>query len=280
LDLEANPFFREAFMAGFQADDGSRLAAVLDVRLGGGLAFFGWLKKSDAASLPGLLEEAAGWARSRGAKRLLGPLEPGWGGQVGADADLSDTLAALGFRPAGGFSDWRLDLATQAIPENLLALAAKAKETGKVTFSPLVTSSAHELAFLETCVAEEADPLSYPDFQGKVVEKPVVRLGRLAGELASYSVLLRDPVPGWQGKLGAFFPSRSGSLVQLGTSKAYREFELDDVTLVDALQAAFRSGISTIRFPALPDQNSSFLQRVQDLGAARIKSTRLYERGL
>jgi GNAT superfamily N-acetyltransferase len=160
--LDGNPFLDHAEMqlwvAEREGQDVGRVAGILDHRYvelqHDPAAFFGFFEsQNDPAVCRALVEAAAGWARQRGAERLLGPMNPSSNDECGLLVEgfdspavlmmpynppyYADLLLAEGFLKAKDLLAYWIDLATAQF-ERLGAIAEKCRRRNpELTFRPV-----------------------------------------------------------------------------------------------------------------------------------------------
>jgi GNAT superfamily N-acetyltransferase len=160
---DANPLFEHATMQLWIAErngrDAGRIAGIIDENFNRAsrepAAFFGFFESAEEAGVShALFEAVAGWARQKGMKRLLGPMNPTTNDECGLLIEGFDSapvfmmtynppyyvnlVEAEGFRKAKDLLAFMIDLA--GIPmDRLKRIAAKVRERNRdIVFRPVL----------------------------------------------------------------------------------------------------------------------------------------------
>lgn len=331
LDPKQNPFFAEARAAFFLARrDGrvvGRVAAILDDRYnrfhGTHDGFVGFFESQNDPGLAAALFEAAlGWLKREGARRCVGPVNLGFQHEAGVLVHGHERFPAMmmPYNPpfygvlfeANGFTKLKdlysyEVLAMQGMPEKVLRLAARVKQSGQVKVRRLdLNHPESDLSRMQAIFHTMLKPgfgfapMSHAEFMSIVNRlRPLVLLrpelslmAEVDGEAVGFAITVPDVHLAQKEANGYLFPFglakmlwKARSIVRLrgllfGIKDGWRRRGIDALLTAESFTQALALGYQAGELGWAVEDDTLVNRMLQATGAKHVKTFRVYERPL
>lgn len=328
LTPAGNPFFRHSRAELFLARRGSevvgRIAAVENRRhlatYDDGTGFFGFFESVDDCEVAGaLFEEAAGWIRARGLRRLRGPTSFTINDECGVLLDAFDRppvvlmaynppyyprlLEGHGFQKAQDLYAYRME-APAVMPERLRSARALAESRGTVIRRADLSRFDDELARVHAIHSRAwaenwgAVPLTREELRDladrllPVVDPDLLFLGEKRGEPVGVMISIPDVNQALRRLDGRLFPlglarflwyRRRIDAVRvliMGVLAEHRKEGVDAALYAATVEAAQAKGYRWGELSWILESNHAMRRVLERLGTERYKTYRIYEKEL
>lgn len=331
LDPQVNPFFQEAraayFLARRHGKVVGRIAACVDGRynrfhdaLDGFVGLFE--SQNDPGLAAALFEAAAQWLRQQGLQRMVGPANLAFHHDCGVLIDGFERPPSMmmpynprfygrlfevnGFSKMKDLVSYEL-LASQGLPEKVLRLAERCRQSGVVRVRRLDTAHPEDdvrriKAIYETMLKPGFGfaPLTDAEFDQLVHRlRPIVLLrpelsliAEAGGEAVAFSITLPDTNIAQKAAGGYLFPFGLAKMLWaargidrlrgllFGIKDGWRRRGIDALLVAETYERAVKLGYASAEVGWVVEDDRLMNRAIQATGAQRIKTYRIYERPL
>jgi hypothetical protein len=331
IDVKVNPFFAQAegafFVARRRGRVVGRIAAVVDARYnrfhGTSDGMVGLFEsQNDPGLAAALFEAAAEWVRARGMHRVIGPVNLAFHHDCGVLIDgfekepcmmmpwnpryYARLFEANGFVKSRDLFSYEL-LASQGLPDKVVRLAERVKQTGRVRVRPLNTANPENDIRRIKAIYEGMlkpgfgfAPMSDAEFTMLVQRlRPVILMrpemsliAEADGEAVAFSITLPDTNPAQKAAGGYLFPLGLAKMLWaardidrlrgllFGIKDGYRRRGIDALLMYETFAQATRLGYRAGELGWVLEDDKLIVRAIQATGAQRSKTFRIYERAV